>query len=64
MAPEPETFSAHFTVYLQPTDVPKFFSAMQPAFDAISEEEDLLYYEMFEHASEPGRISWIENWSC
>lgn len=61
--PDLPSFSLQVTVYFKPEDVPKFYEAMKPVFEKVTAEPECLYFEMFEDPSEPGKISWIENWA-
>jgi hypothetical protein len=62
--PKLDRFSLHVTVYFKPEDVPKFWEAFKPCFEAIAPEKECLYFEVFEDPAEPGKISWVENWDC
>lgn len=57
------SFALHVTVYIDPSNVDKFFAAMKPAFEAVANEPECLYFEIFQDPVEAGRISWVENWS-
>lgn len=60
--PDLDRFSLQLTVWFNPSDLPKFWSAFKPIFDVVAAEPQLLYFEVFEDPAEPGKISWIENW--
>ncbi|KAK3709345.1 hypothetical protein LTR37_010906 [Vermiconidia calcicola] len=60
--PDLDRFSLHVTIYLKAEDVPTFFEAFRPAFDAVSAEPECVYFELFQDPADPGTISWIENW--
>lgn len=55
-------FSFHCTVYFKAEDLPTFWKYFTPAYEAVVQESELLYMEVFEDPSEPGKVSWIENW--
>lgn len=57
-----DRFSAHLTFYFNPSDLPKFWAALKPIYDIIAQEPELVYFDVFEDPSEPGKIFWIENW--
>ena len=60
--PKLDRFSMHVTVYFKPEDLPTFWSTFKPVFDACKTEKELLYFEVFEDPTEPGKMTWIENW--
>lgn len=53
--PDLDRFSLHVTVYIDPSNVPKFYEAFKTAFDAVRGEEVLLYFEVYEDPTEPGQ---------
>lgn len=57
------SFALHVTVYIDPSNVDKFFSAMKPAFEGCANEPECLYFEIFQDPVDAGKISWVENWS-
>ncbi|KAK4497120.1 hypothetical protein PRZ48_011570 [Zasmidium cellare] len=57
------SFALHVTIHIDPSNVDKFFAAMKPAFDVVAAEPECLYFEIFQDPAEPGKISWVENWS-
>lgn len=58
------TFSLHVTVHIKPEDLDSFYEAMKPVFEAVCNEPELLYFEMFQDPDEPGKLSWVENWNA
>ena len=61
--PNIDGFSLHVTIYIDADNVPKFFEAMNTVFDKVSQEPELLYFEIFQDPENPGTISWVENWA-
>ena len=61
--PNIDGFSLHVTVYIDADNVSKFFEAMDTVFDKVSQEPELLYFEIFQDPENPGTISWVENWA-
>ncbi|KAI0017688.1 hypothetical protein F4780DRAFT_575300 [Xylariomycetidae sp. FL0641] len=56
-------FSLHVSVYVKPESVEKFMAAAKSIFDLVSSEPECLFFEVYISAQEPGKISWVENWS-
>ncbi|KAI1810228.1 hypothetical protein GGS20DRAFT_568449 [Poronia punctata] len=56
-------WSLHVTVYVSPEDVDRFLAAFKDVFDKVVAEPECLFFEMYQNPQEPGKISWIENWS-
>lgn len=50
------------SIYIDPSNVDAFFTAMKPVFDACVAEPELLSFEIFRSPDDPGKISWVENW--
>jgi quinol monooxygenase YgiN len=61
--PNLDGFSLHVTIYIDADNVPKFFEAMNTVFDKVSQEPELLYFEIFQDPENAGTISWVENWA-
>ncbi|KAI1133395.1 hypothetical protein F5Y10DRAFT_87410 [Nemania abortiva] len=56
-------WSLHVTVYIAPENVDRFMAAFKPVFDKVVAEPECLFFEMYQSPQEPGKISWVENWS-
>lgn len=59
-----EQCSLHVSIFLSPADVPKFFEAFNPVFEAVVKEPELLYFEVFQDPDDEGHLSWVENWNA
>jgi quinol monooxygenase YgiN len=57
-----DRFCLQVTIYIKESDVPKFFEYMKPVFDHVTAEPECLYFELFQDPTDPGTISWVENW--
>lgn len=57
-----DRFSLQVTIYIQPENVAKFFQEFKPIFEKVWAEPECVYFEVFQDAADPGKISWIENW--
>ncbi|KAI8633767.1 hypothetical protein F5Y19DRAFT_252303 [Xylariaceae sp. FL1651] len=55
--------SLHVTVYIAPENVNRFMAAFKPVFDKVVAEPECLFFEMYQSSQEPGKISWVEDWS-
>jgi quinol monooxygenase YgiN len=55
--------SLHVTVYIAPENIDHFFAAFKPVFDKVITEPECLFFEVFQNPGEPGKISWVEDWS-
>ncbi|EED12005.1 hypothetical protein TSTA_000770 [Talaromyces stipitatus ATCC 10500] len=58
-----ESISLQVTVWISPGNVPKFFEALRPVYEKVIAEPECTFFEYYEDPEEPGRISWVENWS-
>ncbi|KAI0012232.1 hypothetical protein F4779DRAFT_81630 [Xylariaceae sp. FL0662B] len=56
-------FTLLVTVYIDPTNVEKFLAAFKPVFDSVAAEPECASFEVYKSPSEPGKLSWVENWS-
>ncbi|KAL7623359.1 hypothetical protein AAE478_007040 [Parahypoxylon ruwenzoriense] len=63
VATSPNGISLHVTVYIAPENVEKFLAAFKAIFDVVAAEPECLFFEVYKSADEPGKISWVENWS-
>ncbi|KAI1130393.1 hypothetical protein F5Y10DRAFT_263287 [Nemania abortiva] len=57
-------FSLHVTVHLAPENVDRFFAAFKPVFEQVIAEDHCVFFEVFRTPGQPGKISWVEDWSC
>ncbi|OTB09237.1 hypothetical protein M426DRAFT_7250 [Hypoxylon sp. CI-4A] len=55
--------SLHVTVHIAPENVDKFLAAFKAIFDVVSAEPECLFFQVYKSPSEPGKLSWVENWS-
>ncbi|KAI1824580.1 hypothetical protein F4861DRAFT_505502 [Xylaria intraflava] len=56
-------WSLHVTVYIAPENIDGFLAAFKPVFDRVTAEPECLFFEMYHSPQEPGKLSWVENWS-
>ncbi|KAI5923130.1 hypothetical protein F4810DRAFT_670514 [Camillea tinctor] len=61
--PQSEGMSLQVTVHIAPENVDKFLAAFKPVFDKVAAEPECLFFEVYRSPEEPGKISWVENWS-
>jgi quinol monooxygenase YgiN len=54
-------FSLHVTIYIDPTNVSKFFEYMKPVYDAVIAEPECRF-EIYRLPENPGTLSWVEDW--
>ncbi|KAI1486599.1 hypothetical protein F5X96DRAFT_654284 [Biscogniauxia mediterranea] len=60
---EEEGMSLQVTVHVAPENVDKFLAAFKPVFDKVAAEPECMFFEVYRSPEEPGKISWVENWS-
>ncbi|KAI1639949.1 hypothetical protein F4809DRAFT_20993 [Biscogniauxia mediterranea] len=58
-----EGMSLQVTVHIAPENVDKFLAAFKPVFDKVAAEPECMFFEVYRSPEEPGKISWVENWS-
>ncbi|KAI0842656.1 hypothetical protein F5Y06DRAFT_132281 [Hypoxylon sp. FL0890] len=63
ITPSPKGISLHVTVHLAPENVERFLVAFKAIFDVVVAEPECLFFEVYKSVEEPGKISWVENWS-
>ncbi|KAI3322427.1 hypothetical protein HD806DRAFT_124416 [Xylariaceae sp. AK1471] len=56
-------WSLHVTVYIAPENTDSFLAAFKPVFEKVVAEPECLFFEMYLSPQEPGKISWVEDWS-
>ncbi|KAI1105075.1 hypothetical protein F4804DRAFT_152541 [Jackrogersella minutella] len=61
--PSPKMTSIHVTVQISAENVERFLAAFKGIFDLVTAETDCVFFEVYTSPEEPGKISWIENWS-
>ncbi|KAI1199659.1 hypothetical protein F5X97DRAFT_114801 [Nemania serpens] len=61
--PSAAGWSLHVTVYIAPENIDRFMAAFKPVFNKVAAEPECLFFEMYQSPQEPGKISWVENWS-
>lgn len=61
--PHPDQTSLIVTIYISPSDIPAFLSAMRPVWQACINEPECLYFDVFHSPSEPGKIRLVEVWA-
>ncbi|KAE8160224.1 hypothetical protein BDV40DRAFT_302535 [Aspergillus tamarii] len=64
MSTPSESISLQVTIHLNPEDLPKFWTAMKPAYEAVIAEPECTFFELYQEPDSPGTISWVENWSA
>ncbi|GKZ32096.1 hypothetical protein AbraIFM66950_001235 [Aspergillus brasiliensis] len=64
MSTTSEAISLHVTIHLKPEDVPTFWAAFKPTYEAVIAEPECTFFEVFQAPDAPGTISWVENWSA
>ncbi|RYC62613.1 hypothetical protein CHU98_g3596 [Xylaria longipes] len=55
--------SLHVTVYIAPENVGRFFAAFGPVYSKVIAEPECLFFTVYQTPEEPGKISWVEDWS-
>ncbi|KAH9892342.1 hypothetical protein F4778DRAFT_316826 [Xylariomycetidae sp. FL2044] len=60
---KPTGFSLQVTVFVAPENEASFFSHFKPVFDKVVAEPECLFFEVYKDPAEPGRLSWVEDWS-
>ncbi|KAI1355186.1 hypothetical protein F5Y01DRAFT_200428 [Xylaria sp. FL0043] len=63
MIPVSTGCSLHVTVYIAPENVDNFLAAFKPVFNRVVAEPECLFFELYHSPQEPGKLSWVENWS-
>ncbi|KAI0105196.1 hypothetical protein F4776DRAFT_668723 [Hypoxylon sp. NC0597] len=63
VAPSSKGISLHVTVHIAPENVERFLVAFKAVFDVVAAEPECLFFEVYKSVEEPGKISWVENWS-
>ncbi|KAE8375361.1 hypothetical protein BDV26DRAFT_295102 [Aspergillus bertholletiae] len=64
MATPSDSLSLQVTIHLNHEDLPKFWAAFQPAYEAVIAEPECTFFEVYEDPNAPGTLSWVENWSA
>ncbi|PYH43911.1 putative quinol monooxygenase [Aspergillus saccharolyticus JOP 1030-1] len=64
MSTPPESLSLQVTIHLNPEDLPTFWTAFQPAYEAVIAEPECTFFELYQAPDSPGTVSWVENWSA
>lgn len=60
----PSRISFHVTFHIDPSNVPAFFAALKPAYDAVTAEPECVFFEVYRSAETPGKIKFVENWDA
>ncbi|KAI1827995.1 hypothetical protein F4861DRAFT_237168 [Xylaria intraflava] len=55
--------SLQVTVVIAPENVDEFFAAFKPVFEKVIAEPECLFFEVYVDPCDPGKITWIEDWS-
>ncbi|KAI0164446.1 hypothetical protein GGR52DRAFT_559881 [Hypoxylon sp. FL1284] len=55
--------SLHVTVHIAPENVDRFIAAFKPVFDLVVAEPECTFFQVYQSPEEPGKLSWVENWS-
>jgi len=59
-----EQLSLQVDIWIDPSNVDKFFEAMRPIFDKVTAEPECVYFEIFQDPDDLGHLSWVENWKA
>lgn len=54
--------SLHVNIYIDPSNVDKFFELFKPIYEKVIAEPECRFFEVYQSPDEPGAISWVENW--
>ncbi|KAE8420995.1 hypothetical protein BDV36DRAFT_292670 [Aspergillus pseudocaelatus] len=57
MSTPSESLSLQVTIHLNPEDLPKFWIAMKPAYEAVIAEPECTFFELYQEPDSPGTIS-------
>lgn len=55
-------FSLHVKIFIDPSNVDKFFELFKPVYEQVIAEPECRFFEVYQSPDEPGTLSWVENW--
>lgn len=55
-------FSLHVTIHIDPSDLPRWFELFKPVYDAVCQEPECRFFELYQSPEEPGTLHWVEDW--
>ncbi|KAI1759646.1 hypothetical protein GGR53DRAFT_131736 [Hypoxylon sp. FL1150] len=61
--PSQKGISLHVTVHIAPQNAERFLAAFKAIFDVVAAEPECTFFEVYRSPEEPGKFSWVENWS-
>jgi quinol monooxygenase YgiN len=59
-----EQSSLHVDIWIDPSNLAKWFEEFQKTFDLVVAEPECTYFEVFQDPDEPGHLRWVENWNA
>ncbi|KAL1612776.1 hypothetical protein SLS60_001005 [Paraconiothyrium brasiliense] len=60
----PFRISLHVTFHIDPSKISAFFTALKPAYDAVTAEPECVFFEVYQSPDTPGKIKFVENWNA
>ncbi|KAJ5146862.1 uncharacterized protein N7443_001537 [Penicillium atrosanguineum] len=57
-------FSLHVTIHINPSDLPRWFELFKPVYDAVCQESECRFFELYQSPGEPGTLHWVEDWTA
>ena len=58
------SYSVHLTLYIDPDQLPTFFSALKPLNEAVCAEPECIFIEIYQSPDKPGVFKVVENWNA
>ncbi|KAJ5991873.1 hypothetical protein N7451_007597 [Penicillium sp. IBT 35674x] len=52
------SFSLHIKIYIDPSNVEKFFEHFKPVYDAVVKEPACRFFEVYQDPENPGTLTW------
>lgn len=59
-----EPLTIHITWVFPPEHIAKFFEALHPLKEKLIQEDECLFFNVFEIQGQPGVIRMVEMWDC
>ncbi|OIW26661.1 hypothetical protein CONLIGDRAFT_707070 [Coniochaeta ligniaria NRRL 30616] len=60
--PDSEGCSLHVTIYISPENVPAWFEAFKPVYEAGVAEQECSFFMVYQDPEDPGKLSWVQHW--
>jgi len=60
---KPSQLTLHATIKIDPTNTDKFLTALRPAWAAVINEPECLFFDVFHTPEEPGTFRFVEVWT-